>query len=183
MNTITSVDLDPVQQAREIYNQEFCPRSFDEDLYLHLNNPHAIVYKDKHNLALLRPVNRNDTYQQLTHPKRQTDNPNCWWVYLLVGDFRFLLSLLPYPLPYIGWERNNVPRSYKLDHLKRWTSKDPISITPSLIPADASPDCTKEAASPQCPSRQQPKVKSPKLSRLQKREIQTKKIEERHPQS
>jgi hypothetical protein len=121
MNTTTSMDKDPVWRAKQVYLQEECARSFDEDFYLHLNNPHAIVYKDASNLAMLRPVNRADNYVHLTNPGYNTNNPNCWWVYLLVGDFKFLLSLLPYPLEFIGWERNNVPRSYNLNHLRRWT--------------------------------------------------------------
>lgn len=137
---------DPVQRAREVYLQEDCARSFEEDFYLHWHNPRAIVYKDANNLALLRPVNRANEYELLTDPSWNSDDPNCWWVYLLVGDFRFLLTLLPYDLPYIGWERNNVPRSYKLNHLKRWTSKtDLISTETSLVQTEICLDFTKEA--------------------------------------
>jgi hypothetical protein len=121
------MDKDPVQRAREVYRQEFCPRSFDEDFYLHLNNPHAIIYKDANNLALLYPVKRSAPYARLTNPSTEEPSPDCWWVYLLSGDFPFLLSLLPYDLEYIGWERDNVPRSYKLEQVKRWILKDHTS--------------------------------------------------------
>lgn len=140
----TSMDKDPVHRAKQVYLQEECARSFDEDFYLHLNNPRAIVYKDEANLAMLRPVNRADSYVYLTDPRYNTDSPNCWWVYLLVGDFKFLLSLLPYPLEFIGWERNNVPRSYNLNHLRRWTlNTDHISTEISLLSQASLPDCTK----------------------------------------
>jgi hypothetical protein len=110
---------DPIIRARSVYDNEKCARSFDEDLYLHLNTPGCIVYKDDTNLALLRPVNRYDSYEILTNPARYSTPPNAWWLYLLVGDFRFLCTRLPYVLPFIGWERHNVPRFHNFNKLLR----------------------------------------------------------------
>ena len=122
------MDKTPVSIVEEIYKTEYCPRSFEEDLYLHMFNPHAIVFKDATSLALLRPVTRHASYEKLTNPEVVFKNPNCWWIYLLVGDMHHLFQKLPYPLEYIGWERNNIPRSYKLTQLTRWMNfKDPIS--------------------------------------------------------
>ena len=79
----------------------------------------CIVYKDKSNLALVRPVNKSYTYHELTNPEHVSENPDCWWVYLLIGDIVSLTSMLPYDLEWIGWERKNKPRFYKLQQLKR----------------------------------------------------------------
>lgn len=124
--TTTISDKDPVQRAKQVYLQEPCARSFEEDFYLHWNNPQAIVYKDASNLVFIRPVNILDSYEKLTDPRYETATPNAWWVYLFVGDFRFLIHHLPYQLQYIGWERNNKPRFYTLARLLKWT--DHISI-------------------------------------------------------
>lgn len=116
---ITTTSDDPILRARQVYTQEPCARNFEEDLYLHLNTPGSIVYKDAGNLALVRPIDSKDEYHRFTNPAVIYPTADCWWVYLLVGDFRFLVNLLPYPLPLIGWERDNVPRFYDLQTLKQ----------------------------------------------------------------
>jgi hypothetical protein len=132
----TSAEQDPVQRARMVYEREECSRNFEEDFCLHWNNPYAIVHKDDANLAFARPVSINDPYERITDPSYISHRVNAWWVYLLVGDFHFLLSLLPYDLEYIGWERNNKPRFYKLKQLRRWISTDPTSIQRLLDQTD-----------------------------------------------
>lgn len=130
MNTTIST-ADPILRARAVYEQEECARSFDQDIYLHLNTPGCIVYKDASNLALLRPVNSHDPYRAITNPAFMARRPDAWWIYLLVGSIPFLVSRLPYDLPLIGWERKNSPRFYKLEQVKRWTLKD--HTTPQIF--------------------------------------------------
>lgn len=108
--------------AEEVYRNEDCARSFEEDLYLHLHTPGCIVFKDEDNLALVRPVNEHDSYENLTYPGYISPEPNAWWVYMLVGNVPFLISLLPNRFDRIGWERKNKPRFYNLNKVKQWTS-------------------------------------------------------------
>ena len=110
---------DPVTLAKRIYETEPCARSFEEDFILHWNNPYAIVHKDAHNLGFAYPVNKDDPYEVITNPQHISSAPNCWWIYLLVGDFRALAHNLNPHYDFVGWERNNEPRFYKLAQLLR----------------------------------------------------------------
>ena len=128
MTTTIWAGEDPVTAARRVYAKEVCARSFEDDLYLHLNNPRAIVYKDSRSLVLARPIDSLDRYDEITDPSYNAQAPDAWWVYLLVGDFRRLFDLVPHDLPLFGWERNNVPRFYSFNHVKRWMLSPHTSI-------------------------------------------------------
>lgn len=118
--TTTTLDKDPVHRARMVYAGEVNARSFEEDFYLHWHTPGCIVHKDAENLAFVRPVDARESYSVITDPRIIPKEPTAWWVHILVGRVPFLFNLLPYPLPLVGWERDNKARFYEYNHLKRW---------------------------------------------------------------
>lgn len=122
MNT-TTLTVDPITLARQVYASEPCARSFDQDLYLHLNTPQCIVIKNEHTLAFIRPVNHRDPYRAITNPAFISSSPDAWWVYLLAGRMEPLDLVLDDRYLLIGWERSNVPRFYNLKTVKAWITK------------------------------------------------------------
>jgi hypothetical protein len=99
--------MSPFDQAAEVYEREPCARSFDEDLFHHLR--HGYVISTPQFFALLRPVQRDWPIAWLREPWRIDRQGNCWWLWLLAGDLVAGAQALPFPLPYIGYERENVP--------------------------------------------------------------------------
>lgn len=128
-----TISDDPVVRAKALYAQEICARNFEEDLYLHLNTPGCIVFKDEESLALLRPVSCVCSYRQLVDPTYISAVPDAWWIYLLVGDFPRLLELLPNRFDLIGWERKNRPRFYELSKLRRWILRTSTQVSSALM--------------------------------------------------
>lgn len=50
--------------------------------------------------------------------------PNCWMVWLCTGDLESVLHLIPYPLPYIAFARDNRLRGYSFEKLTRKLMKN-----------------------------------------------------------
>jgi hypothetical protein len=113
-----------LEAAHDLYQQEPCIRSLEEDISLHLT--FGWLYSDPDLLVMARPVAQGADYLRLTNPALSFEEPNCWWIYLAVGDIGRALKLIPYPLAYIGWERNNEPRFHLFDRVVRdFQSPDP----------------------------------------------------------
>lgn len=100
-------------EALEVYENEPCQRSFYEDLALHLEN--GYVLSTPKAFVMGRRVDRQAPAEHLLDPARVWESGDCWWVWLASGDLRDVLGLMPFPLPWIGFERNNRPRFYRLD--------------------------------------------------------------------
>ena len=109
--------MSPLDKARLVYTQEPCARTFEEDLRLHLQ--FGYVFSTPEFFVMGRPVDRHAPYDQLTDPRLQFPEPDAWWVYLAAGDFIKIWTISPYNLSYIGWERDNRPRFYRVSQLFR----------------------------------------------------------------
>lgn len=59
------------------------------------------------------------TIKHGTVPIYHEPNPNCWMVWLCTGDLRTVLHLIPYPLPFIAFARDNRLRGYSFEKLTR----------------------------------------------------------------
>ena len=101
------------ERAKEVYAKELCARTLELDILLHVRD--GFVYSSPTALALVRPVCQSGAYKDLTSPWVCFDDPDTWWVYLMVGNTREAVQHLPFFLPWIGWERKNVPRFYRLE--------------------------------------------------------------------
>ena len=65
-----------------------------------------------------RAVNRNGDPSDIVNPEFQFDLVDTWLVYLAAGDLREFFLREPYPLPWVGWERNNRLRFYDMEAIK-----------------------------------------------------------------
>lgn len=108
----------PIVRAKNVYGKEQGPRSFAEDLCLHLENPKAIVVSTPDLFLMARPVHTCWDYGDIVDPRSYAEYPDAWWIHCLAGDPRSAMLLEHQPLPYVGWERNNVPKFYELSHVE-----------------------------------------------------------------
>lgn len=105
--------MSPYEIAREVYEREPCARSFGEDFYRHLYNAYVISTPDL--FVMFRPVSSEATDEEIVDSGVlfDPDQADCWHVYLAAGDLSRLIEHVPFPLPYISFERKNNLRRYR----------------------------------------------------------------------
>lgn len=118
-------------RAREVYASEPCARTFDEDLDLHLQ--YGSVYCTQSTMLWWRPVLRSWSYRDLTDPSVVAQEPDCWWIHLAVGDLCETTKLFSAVLPWIGYERTNVPRFFSTSRYLR-AAAAPLSLHLQFLP-------------------------------------------------
>lgn len=109
--------MTPYERAQLIYLQERCARSFTQDVVLHLRN--GYVFSTPKMFLMGRGVLKNAPYSLVTDPSVTFDEPDSWLVYLAVGDISDFFRYEPYPLRWIGFERENVLRFHSRNKIKR----------------------------------------------------------------
>lgn len=112
--------MTPFEKAADVYRNEWCARSFHEDLTLHFKR--GWVISSPRFFVMGRPVcywawSADQILDPFHNPP---DEPDCWHVWLAAGDLKEALKFLPFPLPYISFERKNVLKMYSFD---RFVSK------------------------------------------------------------
>lgn len=112
--------MTPFEKAADVYRNEWCARSFKEDLALHFQ--FGWVISSPRFFVMGRPVCRWWESSEIVNPECRVflDSPDCWHVWLAAGDLKEALKFLPFPLPYISFERKNVLKMYPFD---RFVSK------------------------------------------------------------
>lgn len=108
--------MTPVELAAAVYEQEPCARTFREDLEAHLLN--GYVHSTRDFFVMGRVVRSDAPAGDVVNPWVRFDNGDAWLVYLMAGDLRGALDMLPYDLPRIGWERGNVLRFWPLKKVR-----------------------------------------------------------------
>ena len=108
--------LNPIMDASRVYQKEECARTFDIDLILHLK--HGYVFSTPEAFMMIRPVRTDSDYEKITDPEYNYEEPDAWLVYLAAGDLKMLWKYEPWPLPMIGFERENEIRFYKRERFK-----------------------------------------------------------------
>lgn len=130
--------MTPFALARSVYESEPCARTFEEDFAAHLEN--GYVYNSPALFAMFRPVCTHwpdkwiiDPWEEL-HPA-EYGIADCWHVYLAAGAIAELANLIPYPLPWVSFERKNRLRLHSYHEMRvkvsriRWNlSTDPFSL-------------------------------------------------------
>lgn len=111
--------MTPVEEAKAVYDREPCARSFREDLEAHLLT--GYVWSSPTAFGMCRAVRRDLTQGAIVNPWIMIPPHDCdaWLIYLAAGDLDELAGKLPYPLPFIGWERENVLRWYPFRRIAR----------------------------------------------------------------
>lgn len=113
--------LSPHARAKAVYDNEPCARTFLQDLELHLTS--GYVFSTPRIFLLGRPVPRSADPRDIVDPvvdfAAMGSKLDCWHVYLAAGDLLEFFRFEPFPLPYFSWERENVLRFYRRDHVIR----------------------------------------------------------------
>ena len=104
-------------RARQVYAKELCARTLDHDILLHVMHGYAICRPDL--LLLGRPVNREAGREAIVDPSVEHESPDCWHIYLAVGDIREFFKFEPFSLGYYSWERNNELYVFKSEQVRR----------------------------------------------------------------
>lgn len=109
--------MTPFEKAADVYRNEWCARSFKEDLALHLQ--HGWVISSPRFFAMGRPVSYwSWSDAQILDPSfNPPDEPDCWHIWLLAGDMKEALQFIPFRLPCVSFERKNVLKMYSFDRL------------------------------------------------------------------
>lgn len=153
-------DTTPFERAQLVYKHEPCLRSFPEDLSLHLH--FGWVISTPTVFLMGRPVRHDAHYSQIIDPSHTFDDPDCWFVYLCAGRLRDVFRFLPWPLPFVCWERNNNLRVFPFgvvfsrvggsiddteqlhgfgDAVLEGRSAKPTATTPATFTHDSSRNC------------------------------------------
>ena len=112
--------MSPFAQAQLIYEREDCAYTFAEDLLWYLEN--GYVWNSPGCFAMARPVwiptvripiEAEDLFIKGIVGRMGYSRPNCWHCHIVAGSIREGLSKLPFELPYISFERENIFRYYE----------------------------------------------------------------------
>lgn len=110
--------MSPFHRAQLVYSEEICKRDFWTDLHLHMTG--GYVFSTPDSFVMGRPVDKDASYEDVTNPAVEFENPNAWLVYLAAGNgLSTFLKFEPYQLKWIGWERDNKLRWYWRETLLR----------------------------------------------------------------
>ena len=110
----------PAIQAARVYDQEPCANTFEHDLYWHLQN--GYVFSTPEYFIMGRPVKKDAPEWLLLRPDKKIEGTcDAWLVWLAAGRLDVLPDVMPYWLPWIGFQRRNKLRWYETDRLLRGT--------------------------------------------------------------
>ena len=111
----------PFERAIEVYEKEHCSRTFVEDLESYLL--HGYVFSTPGYFVMGRAVSVYADPSEIIDPDHvfPVDEHSCWHVALAAGvtPFASFLSLIPYQLPYVSWEKRNKLRIYRMDRVEQ----------------------------------------------------------------
>lgn len=105
-------------EAVAVYRREHCTRSFEQDLLLH--SQHGYVFNEAAFFIMGRPVRHDAPAALIVNPEFlfPAANCDCWHVYLAAGDLSRAWDMLPYPLPWLSFERKNELRFYEAKRIR-----------------------------------------------------------------
>lgn len=105
-------------RAIEVYATEKCARTFAEDLSLHLH--FGFVHSTPDYFIMGRPVLKAAPIEQIVNCRHIFTGItcDCWHVYLACGDIARAWEVLPWPLPWISFERKNELRFHELERIR-----------------------------------------------------------------
>jgi len=113
---------DLYNKALDVYANEPCARTLDEDVIWHLRHGH--VFMTDEYFVLMRPT-RVDWGEDLlidsTVGLDEDETPDCWFVTLMVGELCDVHKFFPYYLPFVGYQVKNELRIAKTSTFARLT--------------------------------------------------------------
>lgn len=129
----------PIDQARLVYEQEPCARTFEEDLRLHLM--HGYVFSTPEIFMMGRGVRRDAPDYDILNPTVTWPEDLCdtWMIYLAAGNIGDFFRFEPTPKKWVAFERENQLRVHSYDRIKRLAHRRPWIISTSTHRSSASP--------------------------------------------
>lgn len=120
--------MTPFDQARQVYEREACARSFEQDQLLHYL--HGFVFSTPTYFIMGRPVDKDAPPALIVNPAHSFDRRvvSCWHVYLASGDLAAAWPVLPWPMPWVSFERRNELRFYPMERIRRLSLGDALTI-------------------------------------------------------
>ena len=110
--------MTPVERAAAVYQQEWCARTFREDLEAHLLN--GYVFSTPETFVMGRLVQHDADPALIVNPWHRFETGDCWMVYLAAGKIvKDPYRWVPYPLPWVAFERENQLRVWPLERVLR----------------------------------------------------------------
>ncbi len=110
--------MTPVERAAAVYQREPCARTFREDLEAHLLN--GYVFSTPETFVMGRLVQHDADPDLIVNPWHRFETGDCWLVYLAAGDIiREARRWMPWPVPWLAWERGNRLRFWRTDRVLR----------------------------------------------------------------
>lgn len=112
----------PYEQARDVYRSEPCARAFEEDLEAHYIN--GFVFSRPDFFIMGRPIVKAADPVLIVDPWMRFPSAfaDCWHVYLFAGNLARVWDILPWPLPWVAFERKNELRFYSQEAIRRLSS-------------------------------------------------------------
>lgn len=104
--------------AAEVYRREPCARTLREDLEAHL--VHGWVFSTPELFLMGRVVRHDWPEDRILDPWDTDEAGDCWHVWLCSGDILEALAMMPFPLPWVSYQRRNVLRVVEAGRLLRW---------------------------------------------------------------
>lgn len=110
--------MNPAFQAAEVYRSEPSSHTFWEVLDFYL--AHGWVHSTPDFFVMGRPVSREWPDEVIVDPIHNeefelTKRHDCWHIALMAGDLVAARNMLPFPLPFVSFERRNELRFYRHD--------------------------------------------------------------------
>lgn len=99
------VGVSPREQVEALYRRIPCERTFEYDCELHRATGYVIDLPDI--FLMGRGVDRIANIQEIADPHCvfHEEQQDCWHIYAFAGDARRIWEVMPYPLPWVCWQR------------------------------------------------------------------------------
>lgn len=97
--------MTPAEEAAAVYEKEPCARTFREDVEAHMLCGYVVATPEV--FAMFRPVRWSAGQEAIVNPWHAHVGCDTWHIYLAAGDVEQIRAMLPYPLPYVAFERKN----------------------------------------------------------------------------
>jgi hypothetical protein len=110
----------PFDQVAALYGQFECSRTFDEDICAHIETGYVVSTPE--HFLMGRAVDRYADPALIVDPWHSFPvvNQNAWLCYAFAGCQSKLLTLAPFPLTWVGWQRRGKSlRWYRTEHFNR----------------------------------------------------------------
>lgn len=110
--------MSPLEMAMEVYRNEPCARTFQDDLEAHFI--HGMVYSNEQTFIMARYVCRWWDQSIICDPwQNPPGERDCLHIYLAAGNMANCFAFPHQICSFVSFERNNVLRHYPYQPLKR----------------------------------------------------------------